>query len=263
MKKNICTLFILVCLLSCMKKTDTPNSTHVSEPRFFPIPDFSDIFDIFDYLQNNDFDQFLPDYSTVEIYDVYKASFYLGTLTADAVVATKARNKTKLSANAQAMIDYSQMVGVSDEVLMLADELLELVQDDNWEDLLYVLDEYRSLLEFTLYESNEYDLMTLLQVGAWTQGLKIMSELLLQSYHIESSSILNQKGIVEVLIKNLGLMDNQDLYAISWFKNIIDGYSTIESVISVPQKEKYTFEEVQLLFTTSSLIIQQMEFEKQ
>ena len=76
--------------------------------------------------------------------DVFLASYNLGYLTADALIATKSRNKSKLTEIASTMIDLSKLIGVKEDVQKLSDELLSMIQQDRWEDLQTSLDKYKN-----------------------------------------------------------------------------------------------------------------------
>lgn len=252
-KKIIVVLLVVIALAACNRKTPKQEDTIVrTESRFFPVPSFIDLFATLDYLQRADFDNVIPETYNTQITDVYNASFYLGNLTADAIIATKARNKTKLSNIAHAMIDYSKMIGVNQEVLKLADELMVLIQQDQWDELQNSLDKYKTEIERSLYGSQQFDLMTLVQAGGWTEGIYCMTEFILQNYKNDTTRILNQKGIVDNLVKNLQQMENQDLYEEAWFKSLVAGYDKIYSIINVQGKETFTKEEIKNLHTISA-----------
>lgn len=260
-KKLLTIAIITITLLACGKKNENVEQAIVTtDSRFFPVPDFTDLFATLDYLQRADFDNVIPEKYHTDISDVYIASFYLGNLTADAIIATKARNKTKLSAIAHAMIEYSKMIGVNEEVLKLADDLIRLIQQDQWEELQLALDKYKVQVELSLYDTRQFDLMTLVQAGGWTEGINVMSDLLLQNYKTEMTSVLNQKGIVDNLVKNLKQMENIELYDLEWFKSLTTGFDKIYSIVNVQGKETFTDTEVKDLYTISSGIKSGLDF---
>lgn len=245
-KKILVIMLVVIAITACGKKAPQQDDAIVkTEERFFPVPSFIDLFATLDYLQRADYDNVIPEEYNTKINDVYNASFYLGTLTADAIIATKARNKTKLTSIAHAMIDYSKMIGINEEVLKLADELMLLIQEDKWEDLQVSLDKYKNEIERSLYETHQFDLMTLVQAGGWTEGLYCMTEFIIQNYQTDTSKLLNQKGIVDNLVRNLNQMENKELYNEPWFKSLVTGYDKIFSIIKVENKETFTNEEVE------------------
>ncbi len=244
-KKILIIMLIVVTLSACGKKVPKQEQAIVrTEDRFFPVPSFIDLFATLDYLQRADYDNVIPDVYNTKINDVYNAAFYLGTLTADAIIATKARNKTKLSNIAHAMIDYSKMIGINVEVLKLADELMLLIQQDQWDALQHSLDKYKVEIERSLYDTQQFDLMTLVQAGGWTEGLYCMTEFIMQNYKNDTTKILNQKGIIDNLVRNLDNMANEELYNEDWFKSLVAGYEKIYSIVKVEGKESFTRNEV-------------------
>ena len=250
-KKVLIGLIVVLTLVTCGKKPPQQEATVITDARFFPVPEFADLFASLDYIQRADFDRVISDTYKTDITNVYTAAFYLGNLTADAIVATKARNKSKLTAIAMTMIDYSRMIGINQEVLMLADELLTLLQEDKWDELLVALDDYKIQVELALYVSRQIDLMTLVQAGGWTEGIYIMTRLILQDFNISYTAVLNQKGIIDNLVNNLAQMENQELYELDWFKNLVVSFNRIHSIINVPEKGMFSFDEVRALHTTA------------
>ena len=247
-KKIFIIVLVAFVVFGCVKKAnDQEGAVVYADSRFFPVPEFTDLFAALDYVQMSDFDRVIPESYLSDITNVYVAAFYLGNLTADAIVATKARNKTKLTAVAITMIDYSRMIGINQEVLMLADELMTLLQEDRWDELLLALDIYKVEVEMALYVSRQIDLMTLVQAGGWTEGVYTMTSLLLQDFDIRYTAILNQKGIIDNLVNNLSQMENHDLYELEWFQNLVSGFSRIHAIINVPGKEVFTLDEVREL----------------
>ena len=259
-RKILILVLVTLTMFACVKKEANPEGTVTVETRFFPVPEFVDLFASFDYVQRADFDRVIPDRYMSDITNVYIATFYLGNLTADAIVATKARNKTKLSSIALTMIDYSRMIGINQEVLMLADELMLMLQEDNWDGLLHALDDYKRQVEMALYSSRQFDLMTLLQAGGWTEGIYIMTSLLLQDFIEPNTAILDQKGIVDNLVNNLKQMENQELYELEWFENLAAGFNEIHAIINVPDKNLFTLDEVRDLNNISSNIKEKFGF---
>ena len=246
-KKILIMLIIVLSLFACKKKADNQDVSVYTDARFFPVPEFVDLFASLDYVEQGNFDRVIPDYYVSDITNSYEAAFYLGTLTANAVVSAKARNKDKLTTIALCMIDYSKMLGISHEVLRLADELLTLLQEDNWDELLFALDDYKVLVEMSLYDSRQFDLMTLVQAGGWLEGIRLMTSLLLLDYRVDNTTILNQKGIVDNLVNNLSQMENEDLYELQWFQNIITAYQTIYEIVNVQGKNTFSIEEIIIL----------------
>lgn len=257
LKKILIIGMLIVLLLGCAKKQAQPEEQAVTkiETRSFTLPSFANLFNTFDYLQKTDFDKALAKEYKSNSNDVFLASFDLGRLTADAIIATKSRNKTKLSEIANAMIDYSRIVGVKEDVLKLSDELITLIQNDKWDELQVALDKYKSQVENSLYDTQQYDLLTLIQIGGWTEGLNKMSFLINTNYKEDKTVILNQKGILESVISNTDQIENTEIKNKPWFAVIQTNYAEIRKIVKVADKQVFTADEVKKLNQFSQTIL--------
>jgi hypothetical protein len=248
-------IFLLIALVSCGKgKKDDVQVNIIIEPRMFPTPDFNDLFSSFDYLPKPNLDSAIPEEYKAVVSDVYIAAFHLGELTADAILAIKARNKTKLLTITQIMIVYCKIVGLNDEILKMADDLVGLVQEDKWEDLREALDKNKRQIELALYDTGQYDVMTLLQAGGWNEGIRTVTFLLYQNFVDKSTDILHQRGVIGNLYKNLNLMNDTELIEKNWFINIQSGVEVIFNIIKQDQQSLYSKEEVKELLDVSTSI---------
>jgi hypothetical protein len=142
----------------------------------------------------------------------------------------------------------------------LADELLGYISEDKWDDLQLALDRYATEIEVALHETGQYDLMTLLQAGGWTEGIHAMTLLLSNSYSESASSVLAQKGIVSNLKNNLNLMQARDIINQGWFVILLEGYEMIYQIINVPGVETYSIDEIEKLQTITKSIFGAMPY---
>lgn len=257
LKKIAIAFMIAIVLFGCAKTKTQPTekATAVAETRTFPFPEFSQLFASLDNLQKTDFDKALASNYNMQPSDPFKAAFTLGTLSADAILATKARNKTKLQSIATAMIDYSKMLNVSDDILKLADELSGLIAQDKWADLETKLNEYRDKIEIALLETKQYDQLTLMQVGGWTQGLNRLSFLLNNNYKEDKTGILSQKGILNNMLMNIEKVENNTITSSPYFKAIQDNYKQISTIVNTDGKETFTKDEVKQLMSLSDGVL--------
>ncbi len=255
-KKILILLMASLLLFACAKKEAAPaqEATAKADFRNFDLPPFAQLFNALDHLQKADFDKALKAQYKNETSDVFLSSYYLGYLTADAIIATKSRNKSKLTEIANLMIDYSKPIGVNESVQKLSDELLSLIQQDKWEELQTALDKYKSQIEISLYETQQYDLLTLVQIGGWTQGLNRMCYLIDMNYNGEKTTVLDQKGIVNNIINNCNKIENSEIKNQKWFPIIQKNYVEIQNVIKAKNNQPFTAEEVKTLLKLSQEI---------
>lgn len=252
---------ISLLLFACGKKEEIkePQGSVTTEFRKFSLPLFAELFNTLDHLQKADFDKSLKAQYKTESSDVFIASYNLGVLTADAIIATKSRNKSKLSEIANAMIDYSKLIGVKEDVQKLSDELLNLIQQDKWEELQTSLDKYKSQIEISLYETQQYDLLTLVQIGGWTEGLNRICYLIDLNYDAKKTEIIDQKGVIDDIIFNHGKISNEEIISKEWYKVILNNYTQIQNIVKPNQSKSFTQDEVKQLILLSDQINQSVK----
>lgn len=198
---------------------------------FAPLPSFNEMFSAIDYLEIKDFDMALEKEPFKVEEEVYSVAFALGATTADAILATKGRNKEMLNDIAIRMINYAKFIGLSEEILKLADELHNMIRTDQWDNLTVSLERYKEQVELSLYETRQYDLFTMMQLGGWTQGLNRTTYLLMNNYQAEKTKIIDQKGILNSLLSNLKNVRSDYLKEMEYYNSSIEFYEAIKEHI--------------------------------
>jgi hypothetical protein len=206
-------------------------ATATAEVYFAPLPSFEKMFSALDYLEVKDYNLILEKETYKVDEEVFKIAFALGVNTADAVLATKARNHVILQNVARDMYHYSRFLGLSNEILKLGDELQIMVKEQEWTKLETSLEEYKVEVELALFESRQYDLFTMMQLGGWTQGLNRVTHLLMNNYSKDKSDIVNQKGIINTLIGNLDMIRSERLKGTDHFQIARELYEEIRNII--------------------------------
>lgn len=198
---------------------------------FAPLPSFNEMFSALDYLEVKEYDVALEREAFKVPEEVYRTAFALGVNTADAIIATKARNSEKLTDIAVLMMNYARFLGLSDEILRLGDELRRMIEGGQWNDLVEALERYREQVELSLYESRQYDIFTMMQLGGWTQGLNRTSYLLINNYEEKRSDIVAQKGIINSLINNLEVIRDPVLREQEYYVSSREMFNAIKDII--------------------------------
>jgi hypothetical protein len=253
MKRYLILILILMVvstiIVGCKKKENLPpkNAEEVTDYYLVPLPNLSAILSGLDFLKNADYDKAV----SKDIYqaekEVYKTSFALGVLTADGVLAVKAKNKTKLMALSQAMIEDSKFIGIDENILKLADELQGYVKAEDWKNLEQALDKYKIDVESSLFESKRYDLFTLMQLGGWTEGLNRISYLINTNYKADKSTLVDQKGILNELIDNMNKVKNDNIVKSDYFFITKTNFAKIKQIIYAPTNGAYTKDQIDQL----------------
>lgn len=250
MKRILIAIVILTIIttmfVGCKKKDNLPpkNAEEVTDYYLVPLPNLSTILSGLDFLNNADYDKAIGKDIYQADKEVYKTSFALGVITADGVLAVKAKNKTKLMAISTAMIENSKFIGIDENILKLADELQGYVKAEDWKNLELALDKYKIDVESSLFESKRYDLFTLMQLGGWTEGLNRISYLTATNYKADKSTLVDQKGILNELIDNMGKVKNENITKADYFFVAKSNYAKIKQIIYAPTNGTYTKEQL-------------------
>ena len=220
---------------------------------FAPLPSFNEMFSAIDYLEIKDYDLALEKEPFKVDEEVYSVAFALGATTADAILATKGRNKERLNDIAIRMINYAKFIGLSEEILKLADELHNMIRTDQWDNLMVSLESYKEQVELSLYETRQYDLFTMMQLGGWTQGLNRTTFLLMNNYQAEKTKIIDQKGILNSLLSNLKNVRSDYLKEMEYYNTSIELYEMIKDYIYASETI-YSPEIISEIFTMTEKI---------
>jgi hypothetical protein len=246
-------IVVTVLLMMGCKSKDAgkmPDPNQQSTPFVYaPLPPFSEIFKILDYLKMADYDKAVDEkvFSTKQ--EVGHAAFALGILTADGIVSVRGHNKTKLNTIAEEMIKISNFLGLDESILRLADQLKELINTDQWDELEKALEYYKNEVEGTLYQSQQYDQFTMMQIGGWTEGINRIAWFIDKQYKADKTTVLMQKGTLNHLIRNMEYIQTPSIKETQYFKTTYEKLNQIKKVIDNPAKDLYNPEQVKQLLT--------------
>jgi hypothetical protein len=261
MKKLVILSLCLVALfmIGCKSKAVDKNTQTDKQATPFvyaPLPPFHEVFKILDYLKLSDYDQAVESKVFTTKQETGHAAFALGVLTADGIISVRGHNKTKLTAISEEMIRISNFLGLDESILRLADQLKELIANDQWDELEKALEHYKSEVEGTLYQSQQYDQFTMMQVGGWTEGINRIAWFVNKKYQADKSSVLIQKGTLNQLIKNMEYINTPSIKDTDYYKATYEKLNKIKLIIDAPVNDTYTKEQVDQLILLSDEIKQ-------
>ncbi len=257
MVKKVLIISLLVVLLAGFgcKSKDTkklPDDNQQITPFVYaPLPPFSKVFMILDYLKLGDFNQAIDAKIFMTQQEIGHSAFALGVLTADGIISVRGHNKTKLNSIAEEMIKISNFLALDESILSLADQLKELISTDQWDELEKALEHYKTEVEGNLYQSKQYDQFTMMQIGGWTEGINRIAWLVNLNYQPEKSTVLMQKGTLNHLIKNMEYVRTPSIKDSYYFKTTYEKLLEIKKVIDASVNDTYTKEQVDQLMVLS------------
>lgn len=250
-------IVILLIIIGCKSKEaqKMPDANQQTTPFVYaPLPPFSEIFKILDYLKLSDFNQAVDDKAFTTKQETGQAAFALGVLTANGIISVRGHNKTKLNAVAEEMIKISNFLGLDESILRLADDLKELITNDQWEELEKALEHYKNEVEGSLYQSQQYDQFTMMQAGGWTEGINRIAWFVNKQYQADKTKVLMQKGTLNHLIKNLEYINTPSIKESDYFKVTLTKLQSIKIIIDSSTNDTYSKEQVTQLMNISKEI---------
>lgn len=250
MQKTVTILLIAVVLFTvfaCKSKeaAKQPDKDMKVTPFIYaPLPPFTEIFKILDYLKLNDFDTAVSDKIFTTKQETGSMAFALGVLTADGIISVRSHNKTKVTAIAEEMIKISNFLSLDESILRLADELKELIAKDQWVELEKALENYKNEVEGTLYQQQQYEQFTMMQIGGWVEGINRIAWFVQKKYSADKTRVLDQKGTLNSLIKNMGHIETPSIKEQAYFTATNDKLQQIKGVIDAGKEITFTKDNV-------------------
>lgn len=247
-----------VLLMSCKAKAEKDKlpdeATQKQITTFAPLPSFKEVFKTIDIFAIKDIEAATKDpiYKTKQ--EVPRNSYALGVLTAEAIIASRAKNKKRMIELSSEMMKLTTIIGLESEFNRLGDDIKTMIEKENWSELEQALDSLKREVEDKLWDTGEFDNYTLMLFGGWTQALNRMSFILNRNYETEKSKILNQKGTWNSLIGNLNSIDKDYLINEPYFVQAKATTAEIKAILDADVNGTFTKEQVEGLIKLTEKI---------
>lgn len=249
MKNRLIVAIVLILMLfslSCKKKADTlPDQETTSQiTTFAPLPSFKDVYSTLDQVQVKDISAAVPATIYKAEQDEIRNAFSLGLLTADAVLAAKGRNKSKLNDISAQMMNLTGLLGLESEVNKLGDDMKRMIEAEDWDNLDITLDAHKADVEKKLWESENFDNYTLMLMGGWIEAANRIAWLINQDYSVERTSVLVQKGTFNHLVNNLQQIDTPHILEQEAFTKAVALTQELKAILDSDNNSTYTKEQI-------------------
>jgi len=251
-------ILISLSVVSCKGRKEAaklPDEAIKSQvPTYAPLPSFKEVFRALGEVPAKDYAAVIPQTLFKTKQEEPRNAFALGVLTADAVMAAKARNKKRLSDISVEMMNLTTLLRLEDEINRMGAELKTLIENEKWEELDASLDGVKKSVEDKLWELENYEHYTLMILGGWTEALGNVSKLLAQNYKVESTKSINQKGTWNSLAGNWELVSSPAIKDSDSYKSATPHILKIRDIINSDQENTYSKEQLQELITATDQI---------
>lgn len=249
-------LITMLAFVACKKKAEQSPNAEISQQitTFAPLPSFKQVYEVLDKIQVRDISAAVPDtlYKTKQ--EEVRNSFSLGLLTADAVLAAKGRNKSKLSEISASMMNLTALLGLESEVNRLGDQMKTMIENEQWEELDKALDFQKADVESKLWENENFDDYTMMLLGGWIEAANRVAWLIHQNYSAERTKVLRQKGTFNSLVQNMKQISAPHITQQDAYKETLTLLEDIKKVIDNDHEGVYSKEQLQEIITYTDKI---------
>jgi len=171
-----------------------------------------------------------------------KQALNIGIRVADAFVALHDKDKTNFGNMNTVIYSLSKELNISSLIEEQKNVLQELSQKDNWELLVIELNTMNGQLQEELKKQKEDDIVLLSNVGAFFEGIRIISTHFKNNYDPGKISLLKQAGLIDYYIgeidKNKKLKEDATVEAAYNGLMDIKTYLTNDPGVSLSTVEK-------------------------
>lgn len=259
MKVRIIPVILLLAMLisfGCKKKADSMPDQSVADQvvTYATLPSFKQVYAVLDQLQAKDISAAVP----AELYktsqEETRNAFSLGVLTADAVLAARGRNSTKLKDISAQMMNLTSLLGLESEVNRMGDDLRGMIEKQEWDNLDQALDLHKRDVEAKLWDSENYDNYTLMLLGGWIEAANRVAWLIKQDYVAERSKVLAQKGTFNHLVTNMKTIDTPHIKEQAAFQDALKNLVALQAIINSDSNGTYTKEQIDTIIMGTDAI---------
>ena len=184
--------------------------------------------------------------------DNYKIALNLGVRVAQGFIAIQAQDRDNTRDMFSICRDLAKNFGAKSDMFVEKDEILRLLDENNWTELRSILDDIHLRVKDEMYKYDP-DFVELASVGGWMEGLHIVAKALKSNYSSDASVILYQPELIQYFseaVKNIkpGNGNNPEVKEISLMMQEIGRLCEVGSGNPIP------LENVEKLYEISSKI---------
>ena len=169
----------------------------------FLMPTPREVFTALDKLKNIKYSSFVELNRQRNYRNYNKICLNLGLLIADAAVAIKEEDSKLFKKILPKMMSYSTSLGIANKVRKDIDAIENLILRRKWKKISSRLDILHYKIREILKEYKSGEKVILISLGAWVEGLYILSKSLLHNYSLENAKLLRQPGVIKFFNREL------------------------------------------------------------
>ena len=186
--------------------------------------------------------------------DRAQSALNLGGLIADGYIAVEAQDGQQVKNLGRDILTLAKNLGISKEIIGRGKSIQDLVDETDWNSLREELESTQNDVRQAMEALHDEELVTLLSIGAWVRGTQVVSDVVLRNFSQQTSCILRQPQLVELLRARLDKLSpkTKDLPLI---KAVDTKLEEIAKTVSFPYGATPSKEDVQKLSTQATELV--------
>lgn len=239
MKRSIALLLIIILIImGCTKKAKKEEIPEEGKGKVTiqvyytqPAP-FSMILSDLEKLGTVNYNRILKNRKPGNPKSLDKIAFCLGAGVADALLGVKGKNKNEILNITKELVNYAEVLGVSESFLKLSDSVKVFLEQDEWSQIEKKFEGYKSTILYELYHLENFDSVILIHYGGWIKGLQDVSKLIMVDLKDrEATKLLSNKTVIIALLHDLPNLTDQNIVKQPYFQKALTDVRTIKEMI--------------------------------
>lgn len=263
MKKRIL-LFLFLIVTIALIGADIKEEEKKLFKNKYMIPSSAEVFAALESFNQTDWKSVVfylqkDDYKKRDSYkNTYIVALNAGIRITDGFLYIQAKDKKSFSENALVIKKHASGMGISQQLIKRTDKIRDYASKEDWKGLKKELDGLESSILDDISKINDKDTATLASMGAWLEGLHVISKVVNDNYDVDSSVTLRQPDLIDFFISEIAKM-NPKAKEIDVVKDMERSLKELKKLCDVPPGKSISKENVGKMYNISRELIKDIE----
>lgn len=264
MKKILIIVMFAITAILAFAETGIKEEEKKNFQNKYMIPSCAEVFTALDSFNITDWKSVVfylqkDDYKRKDSYkNIYIIALNSGVRIADGFLYIQAKDKKNFSENAIIIKKHASGMGISAQLIKKTDKIRDYASKEDWKGLRKELDGLENSILDDISKINDKDTATLASMGAWLEGLHVISKVINDNYDADSSTILRQPDLIEYFAGEMSKLGNKSK-SIEIIGDLEKGVKELKILCDVPPGKKISKENVEKVYNISRELIKKIE----
>lgn len=135
-----------------------------------------------------------------------QVALMLGTVIAEGFIAVEAEDTEEVKKIGQAILTFSEALGVKKAVVRRANSIIEFADKKSWSRVRREIDGALSDVRGAMIELNSEPLAQLVSIGGWLRGTEALTAVVTMSYSRDGAELLYQPSLIDYFTRRISGM---------------------------------------------------------